>query len=148
MHFRRQPIFVQAFHYDLSMRSPEDTTGIGVQLQKLYDDEIDQMGLKVPKGGSVMKVIIPFDFIPPQQNFDISGIMNQIVVIEGFDGKESELPEEAVKKLSRPIIELIETLTYEVTTLVLDKGINLNFVAKSEKAEDVDEVDDSESESE
>jgi hypothetical protein len=146
MHFKRQPIFVQAFHYDISARDASQTTGIGVQLQKLNDEEIQQLGLSVPVGGCAMRVIIPFDFVPPQEQFDISGLMNQVIVIEGFDGAEDELPEDAVRKMSRPIIELIETLTYEVTTLVMNHTVNLNFVPSSERNDDVDQVEDSEQE--
>ncbi|BDR58832.1 DUF1149 family protein [Xylocopilactobacillus apicola] len=143
MHFKRQPIDVQAFHYDVSTRNESETTGIGVQLQKLTAEEIAQSQLNVTQDGCAMKVIIPFDFIPPQEHFAISGIMAQVVVIDGFDGSESELPPEAVKKMSRPIIELIETLTYEVTTLALDRSVNLNFVPKEEKSEDIDNLEDS-----
>ncbi|MCT6893579.1 MAG: DUF1149 family protein [Bombilactobacillus mellifer] len=141
MHLKRQPIFVQAFHYDLSQRKSSQTSGIGVQLHKLNLEEIKKnISVKVPETDSVIEVIVPFDFVPPQQNFAISGLMKQLVWIEGFSGIESELPSEAIKKLSRPIIELIETLTYEVTTLVLDHGVNLNFIAKAGKSENTDSL--------
>lgn len=146
MHLKRQPILVQAFHYDLSQREPEQTTGIGVQLHKLSAAEIkESINEEIPASDSLIQVIVPFDFVPPQQHFAISGLMKQIIWLEGFNGVESELPPEAVKKLSRPIIEMIETLTYEVTTLVLDQGVNLNFVARSEKGQmmDQDQLDDS-----
>lgn len=146
MHFKRQPIFVQAFHYDLSNRDASQTTGIGVQLQKLNEEEIKRLGLSVPNDGCAMRVVIPFDFVPPQEQFDISGLMNQIIVIEDFNGSEKDLPEDAVRKMSRPIIELIETLTYEITTLATDHTVNLNFVPQSERNEDVDQVDDSKQE--
>lgn len=143
MRFKRQPIYVQAFHFDVSER--REAAGIGVQLHKLLPEEIDQLHLSIPEGGCALRIEIPFDFVPPQEHFAISGIMKQLIIIEGFDGTESDLPADAVKKLSRPIIELIETLTYEITTLSLDHAVNLNFVAKNEKIEDLDNYEEDKS---
>ncbi|NUB72141.1 DUF1149 family protein, partial [Lacticaseibacillus rhamnosus] len=39
------------------------------------------------------------------------------------------LPQEDLGKLSRPLVETLESLTYQVTAVALELGVNLPFVA-------------------
>lgn len=66
---------------------------------------------------------------PAPGEFTVSGLITQIVQLKGYHGKGDDLATNDYKILSRPLVEYIETLTYEVTQVALDKPVNLNFQA-------------------
>jgi len=56
-------------------------------------------------------------------------MISQVVKIKDYFGDGSDLSKTDYKILSRPLVEYIETLTYEVTQIALDEPVNLNFQA-------------------
>ena len=66
---------------------------------------------------------------PAPGEFSVSGMISQIVQIKNYFGDGSDLSKADYKLLSRPLVEYIETLTYQVTQITLDKPVNLNFQA-------------------
>ncbi|MFL2029833.1 DUF1149 family protein [Loigolactobacillus zhaoyuanensis] len=53
--------------------------------------------------------------------------MSQIIQILDFDGQADDLTAQDMQRLSRPLVEYIETLTYQVTAVALDQGVQLDF---------------------
>ena len=110
MEAKRYPITVESFHYDLVKQGTPVKNDLQVAMRQ-----------------------IPFDVVPDNAGFEISGKITQIVQVMDYFGEANELPQEELGKLSRPLVETIETLTYQVTAVALDQGVNLQFGASDEQ---------------
>lgn len=85
--------------------------------------------------GNFFEIMVPFEVAPTPGYFEVSGQITQIVQLVDYFGNAQELDPEILGKLSRPLVETIETLTYQVTSIALDEGVNLSFVSgESEQA--------------
>ena len=128
MDFEKEtPVIVKNFHYDVN-EEPEtkDQVNFGLKkVEKQNDDGTTDAGVD----GNYFDITIIFDVAPAPGEFSISGMISQIVQIKNYFGDGSDLSKADYKLLSRPLVEYIETLTYQVTQITLDKPVNLNFQA-------------------
>ncbi|BDR60226.1 DUF1149 family protein [Lactobacillus xylocopicola] len=128
MDFNKEtPVLVKNFHYDIN-EEPEtkDQVNFGLkQVERQNQDGTTDAG----DNGNYFEVAVVFDVAPEPGHFSVSGMISQIVQIKEYFGDGSDLAKTDYKLLSRPLIEYIETLTYEVTQITLDEPVNLNFQA-------------------
>ena len=128
MEFKKEtPIVVRAFHYDLNEK-PENDNEVNVAI-KPVDKQDENGNIIKPKDGNYYEVGVVFEVAPAPGDFTVSGLITQIVQIKDYHGKGDDLESNDYKLLSRPLVEYIETLTYEVTQVTLDQPVNLNFKA-------------------
>lgn len=131
MEAKRYPITVESFHYDLVKPDTPAKNDLQVAMRQIqWSDSKRQEELKK---GNLFEMMIPFDVVPDNSGFEISGKITQIVQVMDYFGEANELPQEELGKLSRPLVETIETLTYQVTAVALDQGVNLQFGASDEQ---------------
>ena len=128
MDFEKQtPVTVQSFHYDLVDEGVAAKSEVNPGIRKLDvsgDDEHSE------EEGSYYDVAVFFDVIPAPAEFEVSGAIHQIVQIKNYHGDGTDISNADWQLLSRPLVEYIETLTYEVTQVTVDKPVNLNFKAE------------------
>lgn len=118
---------VRAFHYDLNEK-PENDNEVNVAI-KPVDKQDENGNIIKPKDGNYYEVGVVFEVAPVPGDFTVSGLITQIVQIKDYQGQGDDLESNDYKLLSRPLVEYIETLTYEVTQVTLDHPVNLNFKA-------------------
>lgn len=127
MDFERQtPVTVQAFHYDLVDEDTEPKSDVRTGIQKLdvsQDDEHSE------ENGGYYDVAVFYDVVPAPSEFRVSGTIHQVVQLKDYHGDGSDISSADWQLLSRPLVEYIETLTYEVTQVTFDQPVNLNFKA-------------------
>lgn len=119
---KETPITVQSFHYDLNEKN-QVADKVNVALTKTY-----------PNGSSggpegYFQVDVVFKVAPEPGAFTVSGQISQIVHLKNYSGDGQDLKPEDYKSLSRPLVEYIETLTYEVTQVTMPKPVNLSFTS-------------------
>ena len=128
MDFEKQtPVTGQSFHYDLVDEGVAAKSEVNPGIRKLDvsgDDEHSE------EEGSYYDVAVFFDVIPAPAEFEVSGAIHQIVQIKNYHGDGTDISNADWQLLSRPLVEYIETLTYEVTQVTFDKPVNLNFKAE------------------
>ena len=128
MDFEKQtPVTVQSFHYYLVDEGVAAKSEVNPGIRKLDvsgDDEHSE------EEGSYYDVAVFFDVIPAPAEFEVSGAIHQIVQIKNYHGDGTDISNADWQLLSRPLVEYIETLTYEVTQVTFDKPVNLNFKAE------------------
>lgn len=128
MDFKKEtPILVKNFHYDIN-EDPQvkDEVNFGLKkVEKRNEDGTTDKG----ENGNYFEVTVIFDVAPAPGQFSVSGMISQIVQIKDYFGDGNDLENADYKLLSRPLVEYIETLTYEVTQITLEKPVNLNFEA-------------------
>lgn len=124
---KETPVMVKSFHYDLN-QEPRVKNDVNVSFRKAAkqnEDGTTDQG----QGGSYFEVGVDFDVAPAPGDFSVSGSISQIVKLKDYYGDGQDLESTDYKLLSRPLVEYIETLTYEVTQITLDEPVNLNFQA-------------------
>ena len=119
------PVVVQHFHYDLN-EEDEVKNNLDVSLRQVYqtDDNGEQ---DEGKEGHYFEIAIPFEVSPAPGQFTVSGLVSQIVQLQDYFGEGKDLKANDYELMSRPLVEEIETLTYQVTQLTLDQPVNLSF---------------------
>lgn len=129
MDFERvTPVIVRGFHYDLNEK-PESQNEVNVAIKKVNRQLEDGTTEADPRDGGYYEIGVVFEVAPMPGDFTVSGLITQIVQLKDYHGKGDDLKSNDYKILSRPLVEYIETLTYEVTQVTLDKPVNLNFKA-------------------
>ncbi len=132
MEFKKKPIVVRAFHYDLVDGEPEIKQDIQVAMRQVVvnkPDGTEDEGVD----GAYFEIMVPFEVSPNPGFFSVSGQISQLVQTMGYFGSAQDLPGNEIEMLSRPLVEYIETLTYQVTSVALNEGVNLNFVANPDE---------------
>jgi hypothetical protein len=128
MDFKKEtPILVKNFHYDIN-EDPQvkDEVNFGLKkVEKQNEDGTTDKG----EDGNYFEITVIFDVAPAPGQFSVSGMISQIIQIKDYFGDGNDLDNADYKLLSRPLVEYIETLTYEVTQITLEKPVNLNFEA-------------------
>ncbi|KRN28457.1 hypothetical protein IV38_GL001458 [Lactobacillus selangorensis] len=127
METKKYPIIVEQFHFD--MVDPKTDTNQNVQVAMRQVEPSDPARKDELKSGNMFEIMVPFDVIPPQAGFRVSGKITRVVQTLDYFGQANEISPDDLEKLSRPLIEYIETLTYQVTAVALDKGYQLEFEA-------------------
>lgn len=117
------PVVVQSFHYDLVDPKSEPKTDIQVQVQDYPVADGEELS------GKMVQILAPFNVHPAQAEFAVSGLIGQVFQLPDFTGELSDITPEMVAQLSQPMIEQIQTITYQVTALTLEHGYHLDFQA-------------------
>lgn len=134
MKFNKKPVLVRSFHYDIATKEPKVKQDIQVAMRQIeFNNPADAE--MTGETGNFFEIMVPFEVAPTPGYFEVSGQITQIVQLVDYFGNAQELDPEILGKLSRPLVETIETLTYQVTSIALDEGVNLSFVSgESEQA--------------
>jgi len=127
MQTKKFAIVVNAFHYDLVGLDAEVKQDIQVAMRQVEPTDPDRKA--DTKAGNFFEIMVPFNVVPENTGFQISGQITQIVQTLDYFGEAQDIAPADLQKLSRPLVETIETLTYQVTAVALDQGISLNFQA-------------------
>ncbi|WP_278951553.1 DUF1149 family protein [Lactobacillus apis] len=128
MEFNKEtPVIVKNFHYDINEElETKDNVNFGLKkVEKQNEDGTTDPG----EDGNYFDITVVFEVAPAPGEFTVSGMISQVVKIKDYFGDGSDLSKADYKILSRPLVEYIETLTYEVTQIALDEPVNLNFQA-------------------
>ena len=128
MEFNKEtPVIVKNFHYDINEElETKDNVNFGLKkVEKQNEDGTTDPG----EDGNYFDITVVFEVAPAPGEFTVSGMISQVVKIKDYFGDGNDLSKTAYKILSRPLVEYIETLTYEVTQIALDEPVNLNFQA-------------------
>ncbi|PIO83919.1 hypothetical protein BSQ39_10210 [Loigolactobacillus backii] len=123
MKTKAEPIIVEHFHYDRVTSDAKPTTDVQVSLTEVEatgDGAAEKMA-----AGKIFQFSVPFTVT--LDGFQVSGLIRRIVQLLDFNGEPSDIPAEEMQKLSRPLVEYIETLTYQVTIVAIDHGVQLDF---------------------
>ena len=119
------PVLVQHFHYDLN-EEPHTKNELNVSLRQVF--QTDEQGKQDEgKEGHYFEIAIPFEIAPAPGQFSVSGLVSQVVQLIDYFGEGRDLNPNDYELISRPLVEEIETLTYQITQITLDQPVNLNF---------------------
>lgn len=119
------PVLVQHFHYDLN-EEQKVKNELNVSLRQVF--QTDENGNQEEgKEGHYFEVAIPFEVSPAPGQFTVSGLVSQVVQLEDYFGEGRDLKPNDYELISRPLVEEIETLTYQITQITLDQPVNLSF---------------------
>lgn len=128
MKFNKKPILVRSFHYDVVSKDPKIKQDIQVAMRQIeFNDPADAES--TGDKGNYFEIMVPFEIAPNPGYFEVSGQITQIVQLVDYFKSAQELEPAILEQLSRPLVETIETLTYQVTSVALNEGINLSFVS-------------------
>lgn len=130
METKKFPIIVNSFHYDLLQKDDQASQDVQVAMRTVQPNDDRLKGTE--KDGNFFEIMVPFDVTVENNGFRISGSISRVVQVLNYFGEASDLPPEELEKLSRPLVEYIETLTYQVTSVALSEGVSLNFQASGE----------------
>ncbi|MCO6543245.1 MAG: DUF1149 family protein [Lactobacillus sp.] len=135
MKVAKGPIVVQSYHYDLVDPDSEVKIDLQVQVQDYNDSEEAES-----TEGKMIQIMTPFGIHPEQAPFAISGLIGQVVQLQDVAADEDyTLSTELMEELSRPLVEQIQIITYQLTAMTLDHGYELNFQPNTGDNEDVDD---------
>lgn len=118
-------VLVRNFHYDLNEENHVKSE-VNIALRKAAQQD-DEGNLLEAEGGSYFEIAVPFEVSPNPGEFTVSGLITQVVFLKDYYGDGQDLEKSDYKLLSRPLVEYIETLTYQLTSVALDEPVNLNF---------------------
>lgn len=119
------PVLVQHFHYDLN-EEPHIKNELNVSLRQVFQTD-EQGNQDEGKEGHYFEIAIPFEIAPAPGQFSVSGLVSQVVQLIDYFGEGRDLNPNDYELISRPLVEEIETLTYQITQITLDQPVNLNF---------------------
>ncbi len=130
MQTKKDPITVDAFHYDRISPDVEPQQNIQVSLVTISEEDpyLQEADLSA---GNIYQIVTPFQVAPEKSGFAVSGQISQVVQLLDFFSEPNEIDQKDMIKLSRPLIEYIETLTYQVTAVALNRGVQLQFTAQA-----------------
>ncbi|QNQ80737.1 DUF1149 family protein [Lactobacillus sp. PV034] len=119
------PILVQHFHYDLNdtLKVKND---LNVSIRQVFQTN-DQGEQYEGKSGHFFEVAVPFEVAPAPGQFTVSGLVSQVVQLIDYFGEGRDLKPNDYELISRPLVEEIETLTYQLTQITMEQPVNLNF---------------------
>lgn len=130
----KDDVFVKSFHFDRVTADSDSAQSINISLQPITDPAGLPEKFTVNQG-KVFQIVAPFSVCPEKSTFLVSGEVSQIIQLVDFTGEFEEIDPKTLTKLSRPCIEYIETLTYQVTSVTLNEGVQLMFTAQMDQEE-------------
>lgn len=131
MKINKGVVTVQSFHYDVEAPTADEKTDLNINIE--HPDLKDENGQPLNEDeGKILQVVVPFEIHMKDAPFKVSGLIGQVVQPVGFQGEVQDLDAKQVQQLSRPVVEYIETLTYQVTAITLNHGVSLNFTNNAE----------------
>ncbi|EUJ33185.1 hypothetical protein MFLO_04600 [Listeria floridensis FSL S10-1187] len=124
MEFKANPIIVEKYNFE-TLVEPEEgiENNIMVQLNEVEPAGEDKSELEA---GKIYKVDVPFSLV--LERFKIDGQISRIVQVLDFFGETNEIDQATAQEMSKPLIDYIKRLTYEVTEIAFDlPGYKLDF---------------------
>jgi len=126
MKINKGVVTVQSFHYDVESPTADVKTNLNINIE--HPDLKGEDGQPINEDeGKILQVVVPFEIHTENAPFKVSGLIGQVVQPVGFHGEIQDLDGKQVQQLSRSVVEYIETLTYQVTSVTLNHGVSLNF---------------------
>ncbi|MQS89002.1 DUF1149 family protein [Companilactobacillus mishanensis] len=126
MKTKKGPVSVQSFHYDLV--APDEEVKQDLKITIDHPELKDNNGEPMDESeGRIVQVVIPFEIHPQGAPFKVSGLIGQVSQLIDFHGNPEDISNKDVKQISRPLVEYIETITYQITAITLNHGVSLNF---------------------
>lgn len=131
MKINKGAVTVQSFHYDIESPSADVKTDLNIQIEHPDLKGEDSQPINEDEG-KIFQVVVPFEIHVQDAPFKVSGLIGQVVQPVGYHDEIEDLDAKQVQQLSRPVVEYIETLTYQITSVTLNHGVSLNFTNKPE----------------
>ncbi|MDH6365480.1 hypothetical protein M2139_002470 [Enterococcus sp. PF1-24] len=130
MNIQRQKELVEVFHYDIRNTEEEHKTELKVSFLPLKPKEEG-----FPEENTILGARI--EFLVVLDKCLISGRVSQInhIINEKIESPQN-LSQDQVDEIVRPLLEIIQRLTQEVTEITFDEpGVKLNFAPEKRDAE-------------
>lgn len=126
MKFKKMtPVTTEHFHFDVN-EEEKVKNEVNVSLRQVYHQPEGQEADE-GKDGKYFQLAVIFDVAPAPGEFSVSGLMTQIVQFVDYFGDGTDLNPADYQLVSRPLVEEIETLIYQLTQVIFDEPLNITF---------------------
>ena len=126
MKFKKMtPVTTEHFHFDVN-EEEKVKNEVNVSLRQVYHQPEGQEADE-GKDGKYFQLAVIFDVAPAPGEFSVSGLITQIVQFVDYFGDGTDLNPADYQLVSRPLVEEIETLIYQLTQVVFDEPLNITF---------------------
>ena len=126
MKFKKMtPVTTQHFHFDVN-EEEKVKNEVNVSLRQVYHQPEGQEADE-GKDGKYFQLAVIFDVAPAPGEFSVSGLITQIVQFVDYFGDGTDLNPADYQLVSRPLVEEIETLIYQLTQVIFDEPLNITF---------------------
>lgn len=124
MELVREQEFVNQYHYDARNLEWEKEHG---QPETNVEVTFQLVEKNTEKNQTTIVAVLQFIIVCEQ--YVLSGAISQMVHIKNrIVNEPSEFSQEEVENLSKPLLDMLKRLSYEVTEIALDQpGVNLEF---------------------
>ncbi|MDO4912031.1 MAG: DUF1149 family protein [Lactobacillus sp.] len=125
MEFKKESdILVRSFHYDF-LEEPQPKSEVNVAIRPA--NEVDEDGNPVETADHFYEVAVIFNVSPAPGYINLSGLVTQIYNLHDYEGDGHDISAADWKLMTRPLVEQIETITYQITQVTLDEPMNISF---------------------
>lgn len=126
MKFKKMtPVTTEHFHFDVN-EEEKVKNEVNVSLRQVYHQPEGQEADE-GKDGKYFQLAVIFDVSPAPGEFSVSGLITQIVQFVDYFGDGTDLNPADYQLVSRPLVEEIETLIYQLTQVIFDEPLNITF---------------------
>lgn len=126
MKFKKMtPVTTEHFHFDVN-EEEKVKNEVNVSLRQVYHQPEGQEADE-GKDGKYFQLAVIFDVAPAPGEFSVSGLITQIVQFVDYFGDGTDLNPADYQLVSRPLVEEIETLIYQLTQVIFDEPLNITF---------------------
>lgn len=126
MKFKKMtPVTTEHFHFDVN-EEEKVKNEVNVSLRQVYPQPEGQEADE-GKDGKYFQLAVIFDVAPAPGEFSVSGLITQIVQFVDYFGDGTDLNPADYQLVSRPLVEEIETLIYQLTQVIFDEPLNITF---------------------
>ncbi len=119
------PVTTEHFHFDVN-EEEKVKNEVNVSLRQVYHQPEGQEADE-GKDGKYFQLAVIFDVAPAPGEFSVSGLITQIVQFVDYFGDGTDLNPADYQLVSRPLVEEIETLIYQLTQVIFDEPLNITF---------------------
>lgn len=119
------PVTTEHFHFDVN-EEEKVKNEVNVSLRQVYHQPEGQEADE-GKDGKYFQLAVIFDVAPAPGEFRVSGLITQIVQFVDYFGDGTDLNPADYQLVSRPLVEEIETLIYQLTQVIFDEPLNITF---------------------
>lgn len=126
MKFKKMtPVTTEHFHFDVN-EEEKVKNEVNVSLRQVYHQPEGQEADE-GKDGKYFQLAVIFDVAPAPGEFSVSGLITQIVQFVDYFGDGTDLNPADYQLVSRPLVEEIENLIYQLTQVIFDEPLNITF---------------------
>ena len=119
------PVTTEHFHFDVN-EEEKVKNEVNVSLRQVYHQPEGQEADE-GKDGKYFQLAVIFDVAPAPGEFSVSGLITQIVQFVDYFGDGTDLNPADYQLVSRPLVEEIETLIYQLTQVIFYEPLNITF---------------------